>query len=105
MISWKLWTNRNEVRNDGAKKSGQAVIHGALDYLGEYQASQTGEYQASQAGEFMQKTKCLASWFPPPPNTYKINVDGAVCAAEKSVRMGILIQDERGRLIGACSKK
>ena len=36
MISWKLWTNKNEVRNDGAKKSGQAVIHSALDYLGEY---------------------------------------------------------------------
>lgn len=36
MISWKLWTNKNEVRNDEAKKSGQAVIHGALDYLGEY---------------------------------------------------------------------
>ena len=97
MISWKLWTNRNEVRNGEAKKSGQAVIHSALDYL--------REYQASQAGEFMQKTKCLASWFPPPPNTYKINVDGAVCAAEKSARVGILIRDEGGRLIGACSKK
>ena len=53
----------------------------------------------------MQKTKCPASWFPPPPNTYKINVDGAVCAAEKSARVGILIRDEGGRLIGACIKK
>lgn len=97
MISWKLWTNRNEVRNGEAKKSGQAVIHSALDYL--------REYQASQAGEFMQKTKCPASWFPPPPITYKINVDVAICAAEKSTGVGILIQDEGGRLIGACSKK
>ena len=36
MISWMLWTNRNEVRNGGVKKSGKAVIHGALNYLGEY---------------------------------------------------------------------
>ena len=40
MISWMLWTNRNEVRNGGVKKSGQAVIHGALNYLGEYQSGQ-----------------------------------------------------------------
>ena len=53
----------------------------------------------------MQKTKCPASWFPPPPITYKINVDVAICAAEKSTGVGILIQDEGGRLIGACSKK
>ena len=40
MISWMLWTNRDEVRNGGVKKSGQAVIHGALNYLGEYQSGQ-----------------------------------------------------------------
>ena len=36
MISWVMWNNRNEVRNGGVKKNGQSIIHGALDYLGEY---------------------------------------------------------------------
>ena len=75
MISWKLWCNRNEVRNGGVKKTGQAVIQGALDYL--------GEYQSSQVGEIMQKTKCPAAWTAPPLNAYKINVDGAIFAANK----------------------
>ena len=97
MISWKLWSNRNEVRNGGVKKTGQAVIHGALDYL--------VEYQSSQAGEIMQKTKCPTSWTPPPLNAYKINVDGAVFAANKSAGVGILNRDEGGRLIGVGSKK
>ena len=75
MISWKLWCNRNEVRNGGVKKTGQAVIQGALDSL--------GEYQSSQVGEIMQKTKCPAAWTAPPLNAYKINVDGAIFAANK----------------------
>ena len=97
MISWVMWNNRNEVRNGGVKKNGQSVIHGALDYL--------GEYQTSQAVPFMQKTKCPATWTPPPPNSYKINVDGAVFAAHELAGVGILIRDDGGRLVGACSKK
>ena len=53
----------------------------------------------------MQKTKCPATWTPSPPNSYKINVDEAVFAAHKLVGVGILIRDEGGRLVGACSKK
>jgi len=97
MISWMLWTNRNDVRNGGVKKSGKAVIHGALNYL--------GEYQSSQAVKIMQTTKCPASWTPPPPTSYKINVDGAIFVANKSVGVGILIRDEYGRLVGVGSKK
>ena len=40
MISWVMWNNKNEVRNGRGKKNGQSIIHGALDYLGEYQSSQ-----------------------------------------------------------------
>ena len=52
----------------------------------------------------MQKTKFRATWTPP-HNSYKINVEGAVFAAHKSAGVGILIRDEGGRLVGACSKK
>ena len=83
MISWGFWNNRNEVRNGGAKKKVQAVIYGALDYLVEYQSSQTTT--------IMQEVKWLASWSSPPLNFYKINVDEAVFAARKSAGVGILI--------------
>ena len=53
----------------------------------------------------MQTTKCPTSWTPPPPTSYKINVDGAIFVANKSVGVGILIRDEYGRLVGADSKK
>ncbi|XP_050289785.1 uncharacterized protein LOC126727932 [Quercus robur] len=44
-------------------------------------------------------------WTPPSPNRYKINMDGVVFKEQKMVGVVILIRDEEGRLIGACSKK
>ena len=42
---------------------------------------------------------------PPPPCRYKINVDSAVFAAQKSAGIGVIIKDSDGSLIGACNKK
>ena len=44
-------------------------------------------------------------WTPPSPTCYKINVDDAVFKEQKMVGVGILIRDEEGQLVGACSKK
>ena len=35
-IAWALWHNSNELRNGGEKKSGQALVQRAVDYLTEY---------------------------------------------------------------------
>ena len=42
---------------------------------------------------------------PPPPSCYKINVDGAVFGAQKSVGVGVVVRDEEGRVMGASCKK
>lgn len=39
------------------------------------------------------------------PNKYKINVNGAVFATQKSVGIGVLIRDSDGSIIGDCSNK
>lgn len=44
-------------------------------------------------------------WTPPSPTRYKINVDGVVSKEQRIAGVGILIRDDEGRLIGACSKK
>ena len=46
-------------------------------------------------------------WTPhsPSPSRYKINLDGAMFKGQKMARVGILIRDAAGQLIGACSKK
>lgn len=97
MIYWKLWTYRNEVRNGGVRKNERAIIKGALDYL--------GEYQSCVAVMTRQEKKRPAVWSPLPTNLYKINVDGAVFIAQRVAGMGVLIRDESGNVIKACSKK
>ena len=38
VAAWVLWSNRNECRNGGVKKSCKALMQGAVEYLDAYQA-------------------------------------------------------------------
>lgn len=44
-------------------------------------------------------------WCPLQQGRYKINLDKAVFSAQNIVGVGMLIRDEEGRVIGACSRK
>lgn len=81
MVTWPIWTNRNEVRNGGVRKGCRALYHGAMDYLGEYQASPV---------KLATSTPVLAShWTLPPHMRYKMNVDGAVFGPQKAANVAI----------------
>ena len=47
----------------------------------------------------------VVAWVPPFATWYKVNVDGAVFAAQKSVGVGVLICDSYGQVVAAISKK
>jgi len=98
VIAWALWSNQNECKNGGAKKSCQALLQGALEYLSEYQAYMKVTVSPRQPAE-------AVVWLPPSSTHYKINVDGAVFKEQKMAGVGILIRDVVGQVIGACSKK
>ena len=46
----------------------------------------------------------VLNWITPTYDRYKINVDGAMFASQKMTGVGVLIQDAKGRLIGASKK-
>ena len=85
-------------RSEGAKKSCQALLQGALQYLSVYQACMEATMSLKQPAE-------AVVWMPPSPTRYKINVDRAVFKEQKMAGVGILIRDAMGQLIGAYSKK
>ena len=97
MVAWVVWTNQNKFRVGSVKKSSQQVAYDALEFLMEFQESNCVASSLSTTTQF--------SWTPPPPTRYKINVDGAVFAAQKSAGIGVIIKDSDGSVIGACSKK
>lgn len=97
MIAWAMWTNRNEVRNRGDRKLGQALVDYTIDYLRKYQA-----YCEKPA---LVQSKEPLKWCLPQHGRYKITVDGVVFDAQKVVGLGVLIRDTEGKVVGACSKK
>ena len=44
-------------------------------------------------------------WLPPSMNCFKVNVDGAVFSKQKATSVGVIIQDDRGRLEAAMTMK
>lgn len=97
MVAQAVWTNQNKLRVGGVKKSSYQVVYGAMDFLVEFQE---GVYVVSELSPSIQ-----TRWIPPLPNKYKINVNGAVFATQKSVGIGVLIRDSDGSIIGDCSNK
>ena len=58
VVAWAIWSNRNECRNGGVKKSCQALLQGALEYLDEYQAFVEDPVSSKQPAE-------VVKWMPP----------------------------------------
>nr|POF08383.1 hypothetical protein CFP56_74328 [Quercus suber] len=74
IVAWALWSNRNEVRHGGRKKSAVALFQWSRQYLQEFQ----------EASQMVPSTVMprVAGWSPSPSMRYKVNVDGAVIAIQ-----------------------
>ena len=46
-----------------------------------------------------------AAWKPPPPGSFKVNVDGALFSKSKLSSVGVIVRDEEGNVIAAMSRK
>ena len=94
-IAWAMWGNRNEVQNGGKKKSGCELVQWTSRYLKEYYIALVRAATETEV--------TVARWAPPPPDRYKINMDGAVFKAQKAAGIGVLIRDCHGQVIIALS--
>ena len=45
------------------------------------------------------------AWKPPPPGSFKVNVDGALFLKTKQAGVGVMVHDEEGILIAAMARK
>nr|POE69134.1 hypothetical protein CFP56_70720 [Quercus suber] len=79
----------------GGKRKGELeLVQGASLLLNEYLAA---NLVASQ--------ELAMSWSPPLDPVYKFNLDGTVFSTQKESGVGVVIQDEKGLLVAAMSKK
>jgi isoaspartyl peptidase/L-asparaginase-like protein (Ntn-hydrolase superfamily) len=99
VIARKIWMRRNHVVFDGEFNPPKAPI--AEMTLLEFRKSNlvTNETRASSSS--IEEDK----WMPPPRNTVKINWDAAVAIEKKDIGIGFIAWDEKGKFLGAVSKK
>ena len=95
-ISWNIWNDRNGVRHGEVPKTVSNLVLEATRIVEEYKALQDCHIPATNPLPTL--------WIPPMPSAYKANVDGAVFNAFSIAGLGVLIRDDRGRVVGAMSQ-
>ena len=98
-IAWRLWGNRNEVRNGGKQLSEMELCYDATMWLLEFQEATVS------ASPWMSNPVLQQSWLPPSDQLYKVNVDVAVFKARNESGVGAIVRDANGLVVAALSKK
>ena len=97
MVAWAIWQRCNKLRIKEDNTPIHKVYKFALTLLIEFQQKKprsTGQRQPSPN-----------HWKPPPPNSIKVNFDGAVFSNSYEAGVGVVVWNERGEVRAALSKK
>ncbi|GKU88725.1 hypothetical protein SLEP1_g2954 [Rubroshorea leprosula] len=95
ILSWRIWSSRNEAHWNGRRAHPQQIIEGGVNYLMNYQRAQQSMGRGSGVVQVHGETK----WKPPDEQTIKINVDGAVAEQRKVFGMGAVARDHCGEVL------
>ena len=96
-ICWGIWKSRNVVRHGDQRRTGLWVVRSSMKSLEEFQIANETPNQIS--------SDHTTTWKPPPPGWFKVNVDGALFSKTKQSGIGVIVRDEEGNVIVACSRK
>ena len=97
MWEWAIWFNRNQVVHES-----KSSPHSQIWNLAE--RTQEDYKNAAQYCQIQQQQDSDVGWAAPPPDVYKINVDGATAGNGCRSSVGVVIRDCRGMVVAvACS--
>jgi ribonuclease HI len=101
VIARKIWMRHNQVVFSGEFNPPKALLMEAEMVLSEFRKSNLVTNETRAIGSSIEEEK----WTPPPRNTVKINWDATVAIEKKEIGIGFIARDEKGKFVGAVSKK
>ena len=101
-IAWRLWGNRNEIRNGGKRLGELELCHDAS--LWPLQFKEANEATTATA-PVQSESGLQQTWLPPSNQLYKVNVDGVIFKERNESGVGVIICDVNGLVMAAMCKK
>ncbi|XP_065633351.1 uncharacterized protein LOC136069109 [Quercus suber] len=96
-VAWAIWFNRNKVTHDDMYSSPSQVWQFAKNSIEEFNDVATIDL-------FTPRPSHTYCWSPPPPDVFKINVDGSSSDLEEFSSIGVIIRDCKGQTVAAFCK-
>ena len=87
VTAWSIWYNRNQVVHEAVELPSAQIWGYAQRLMSDFKGAIPATLLSQQSTE--------VGWAAPPPNTYKINVDGATSKNGKPSSVGVVIRDYR----------
>lgn len=94
--AWFLWNNRNSVRHGGQCKPAFKILEDSKQFL--------EEFRGVSELPLPRQPRPLKSWSPPQIGWYKVNIDGAVFKDIGHCGIGVVVQNDKGLIMGALCK-
>ena len=96
-VAWAIWFNRNKVTHDDKCSSPSQIWQMAKNSIEELNDAVTIDL-------FTPRPSHSSCWSPPPPDVFKVNVDGSSSDLEESSSIGVIIRDCKGQTVAAFCK-
>ena len=98
-ICWGIWKSRNKVWYRGKRRPGPVIVKSSLKLLEDFQSANERPCRPRTENQYS------TTWKPPPPGSFKVNVDGALFLKTKQSGVGVMVHDKEGNVIATMSKK
>ena len=97
ILMWSWWDARNKVNAGEKRRTAEDVVHQAR--------SMVWEVSAKQKKPNVKNHQKVKKWNPPPPDTLKVNIDGAFFMENKIGGWGFIVRDTNGFAVMAGAGK